>query len=359
MSIETEINIPFITSTDAGPQHLVMKLTRATLEKLADKYVKRALSITENALKTSKLDKKDINEVIMVGGQTRMPLIHDSVSKFFEKEINKSINPDEVVALGAAVQAGILQGDVKDILLLDVVPISFGIETMGGVSTKIIDRNTTLPTSASQIFSTASDNQPSVDIHIVQGERAMAQDNKSLGRFILDGIAQAARGVPQIEVTFDIDSNGILDVKAKDKNSGKEQSIKIEASSELTDEDIEKMKKDAEVNAEEDKKKREIIEAKNLAEHTVYSIEKEVKSLGDLVDANLKKEADEQIAILKKIEEKDSAEDIQKKTSDANAVLSKLSQLQKTKNDDSAKNEEKSSPEDKNADDVTDADIKE
>ncbi len=358
VSIETEINIPFITSTDSGPQHLVMKLSRATLEELSDKYIKRAIKITENALKASKLEKKDINEVIMVGGQTRMPAIHDAVSSFFDKEINKSINPDEVVALGAAVQAGILQGDVKDILLLDVVPISFGIETMGSVSTKIIDRNTTLPTSASQIFSTASDNQTSVDIHIVQGERAMAKDNKSLGRFILDGIAQAARGIPQIEVTFDIDSNGILDVKAKDKNSGKEQSIKIEASSELTDEDIEKMKKDAEVNAEEDKKKREVVEAKNLAEHTAYSLEKEMKTLSDSIDENLKKEGNEQIEFLRKITDKDSLEEIQKRVTSANEVLSKLTAAAKEKNNTTEDNKTEDQKENKD-DNVTDADIKE
>ena len=358
VSVETEINIPFITSTDSGPQHLVMKLSRATLEELSDKYIKRAIQITENALKASKLEKKDINEVIMVGGQTRMPAIHDAVSSFFGKEINKSINPDEVVALGAAVQAGILQGDVKDILLLDVVPISFGIETMGSVSTKIIDRNTTLPTSASQIFSTASDNQTSVDIHIVQGERTMAKDNKSLGRFILDGIEQAARGIPQIEVSFDIDSNGILNVKAKDKNSGKEQSIKIEASSELTDEDIEKMKKDAEVNAEEDKKKREIVEAKNLAEHTAYSIEKEIKTLADGIDENLKKEANEKIESLRKIEEKDSLEDIQKRITSANEVLSKLTAATKEKNN-STDDQKKETKTENKEDNVSDADIKE
>ena len=239
---ETEINIPFITSTDAGPQHLLLKLSRTQLEDLAREYVDRSIKITEAALKASGFSKSDINEVILVGGQTRMPLIGEEVQKLFDKEPNRSINPDEVVALGAAIQAGIFQGDVKDVLLLDVIPITLGIETMGNVATPLIDKNTTIPASKSQVFSTAADNQPSVEIHVTQGERPMAADNKSLGRFVLDGIAPAPRGVPQIEVSFDVDANGVLTVKAVDKATNKEQSIWIEGSSALSDEEIERMK---------------------------------------------------------------------------------------------------------------------
>lgn len=274
---ESEINIPFITSDQNGPKHLVMKITRAKLEELADEFVERAMQIMKRAIEASPFKVADIHEVIMVGGQTRMPMIHDRVKAFFGKEPNKSINPDEVVALGAAIQGGIIAGDVKDILLLDVIPLSLGIETMGGVATKLIEKNTTIPTSKSQVFSTAADSQTSVEIHIVQGERAMASDNKSLGRFILDGIPPAPRGMPQVEVSFDVDANGILNVKAKDKSTNKEQSIRIEASSGLTDADIERMQKDAEANEATDKAKKEEVEIRNTADHVLYSSEKELK----------------------------------------------------------------------------------
>lgn len=298
-AIETEINIPFITSDASGPRHLLVKLTRAKLEELADEYIQRAMTITKRAMDASPFKVGDINEVILVGGQTRMPALQKEVEKFFGKKPHMGVNPDEVVALGAAIQGGILQGDVKDVLLLDVIPLSLGIETLGGVATKLIERNTTIPTSKSQVFSTAADNQPSVEIHVVQGERQMAADNKSLGRFNLDGIPPAPRGMPQIEVSFDIDANGILSVKAKDKTSGKEQSIRIEQRSGLTDADIEKMRADADAHAEEDKKKRELIEAQNAADQLVYAGEKALKEHGDKVSDDIKKNVQEKIDSLK------------------------------------------------------------
>lgn len=321
---ETEINIPFITSNENGPQHLLLKLKRSKLEELAAPYIDRALEITRRAIEASPFAASDIDEIVMVGGQTRMPLIVQKVKELFGKEPNKSINPDEVVALGAAIQGGIMQGDVKDVLLLDVIPLSLGIETMGGVATKLIERNTTIPTSKGQVFSTAADNQTSVEIHVVQGERQMAADNKSLGKFILDGIAPAPRGLPQIEVSFDIDANGILQVKAKDKGTNKEQSIRIEASSGLSDEDVQKMQKDAEVHAEEDKKKKALVEAKNAAEQLIYTAEKSLKEHDAKINAELKGSINDALQATKKAAEGDDVTQLTAATDALSVQLQKI-----------------------------------
>jgi len=319
-TLESEINIPFITSDAAGPKHLLMKMTRAKLEELAMEYIDRSIEITKRAMEAAGLSVSEINEILLVGGQTRMPIMISRVKEFFGKEPNRTINPDEVVALGAAIQGGILQGDVKDILLLDVIPLSLGIETMGSVATKLIERNTTIPASRSQVFSTAADNQTSVEVHVVQGERPMAADNKSLGRFILDGIPPAPRGMPQVEVTFDVDANGILNVKAKDKTSGKEQSIRIEARSSLSKEDIERMKNDAEAHAEEDKKKQEEVEIKNIAEAMIYTAEKSLRDQGDKVPADIKTDIEAKVSELKKVKDGDDVPVIKKATEELSAA---------------------------------------
>ncbi|PID52550.1 MAG: molecular chaperone DnaK [Candidatus Moraniibacteriota bacterium] len=305
---QTEINQPFITTSDEGPKHLVLTLTRAKLEELVHDLVQKTLVPTEQALKDAGFSKGDIDEVILVGGMTRMPIIQKTVEEFFGKKPNMTVNPDEVVAMGAAIQGGVFQGDVKDVLLLDVTPLTLGIETMGGVRTPLIEKNTTIPANKSQIFSTAMDNQPSVEIHVLQGEREMAADNKTLGRFILDSIPPAPRGVPQIEVSFDIDANGILNVKAVDKASGKEQSIKIEGSSGLSEEEIEKMKKDAEAHAEDDKKKKEAVEMRNAAETLVFTTEKALKDAGDKITDEEKKPVEEKIEALKEVLKDENAE---------------------------------------------------
>ncbi len=321
---ESEINIPFITSNADGPKHLLLKMSRAKLEELAMEYVDRSIEITKRALEASGLKVGDINEILLVGGQTRMPLMIARVKEFFGKEPNRTINPDEVVAVGAAIQGGILKGDVKDILLLDVIPLSFGIETMGGIATKLIERNTTIPASRSQIFSTAADNQTSVEVHVYQGERGMATDNKSLGRFILDGIPPAPRGMPQVEVTFDVDVNGILSVKAKDKTSGKEQSIRIEARSSLSKDDIERMKKEAEVHADADKLKQEAVEVKNIAETLVYTAEKALKDNGDKIPADIMADVEAKIAEVKKVKDGTDMEATKKATEELSTHLQKI-----------------------------------
>ncbi|MEX0673100.1 MAG: molecular chaperone DnaK [Candidatus Paceibacterota bacterium] len=325
---ESEVNIPFITSDADGPKHLMIKLTRSKLEELAQEFIDRAMTITENSLKSSKFSKDDIDEVVLVGGQTRMPKIQERVKEFFGKEPNKTINPDEVVALGAAIQGGIIGGDVKDVLLLDVTPLTLGIETMGGVSTPLIERNSTIPTQQTQTFSTAADNQPSVEIHVLQGERPMAADNKSLGRFILDGIPPAPRGTPQIEVSFDVDANGILNVTAKDKASGKEQSIRIEATSGLSEEDIQKMQKEAEEHADEDKKRKEAVEARNIAEQLIYTAEKSLSEHKDKVPGDVQKSIQEKIDAAKAARDKEDndAAVIQQATEELSAELQKIGQ---------------------------------
>ena len=321
---QTEINLPFITADKTGPKHVNLKFTRAKLEALVSDLIERTLKPCKIALKDSGFSAAEINEVVLVGGMTRMPKIIETVKNFFGKEPNKSVNPDEVVAMGAAIQGGVLQGDVKDVLLLDVTPLSLGIETLGGVSTKLIEKNTTIPTKKSQVFSTAEDNQPAVSIRVLQGEREMATDNKVLGNFELVGIPPASRGTPQIEVTFDIDANGIVNVSAKDKGTGKEQKIQIQASGGLSEEEINKMVKEAEANKEADKKKRDTVDARNQADSLVFSTEKSLKEHGDKISAEEKKAIEDGIADLKKCLEGTDVEDIKKKTQNLIQVSMKL-----------------------------------
>ena len=315
-STQTDVNLPFITADQSGPKHLNVKLTRAKLEELVDDLLQKTIEPCKKALSDAGLSASDINDVILVGGMTRMPKVTEIVKNFFGKDPSKGVNPDEVVAMGAAIQAGVLQGDVKDVLLLDVTPLSLGIETLGGVFTKLIERNTTVPTKKSQVFSTAEDNQNAVTIRVFQGEREMAQDNKLLGQFDLVGIPPAPRGTPQIEVTFDIDANGIVNVSAKDKSTGKEQQIKIQASGGLSDEEIEKMVKDAEANAEADKKKREEVDVKNQAESLVFQVEKNLKEYGEKINADDKSKIESDLKDLKEAVEKNDLDAMKQKTQD-------------------------------------------
>ncbi len=323
-SNEVDINQPFITQGASGPLHLTMKLSRAKLEQIVDSLIQKTLEPCKKALADAGITTKEIDEVVLVGGMTRMPKVVEVVTKFFGKEANKSVNPDEVVVVGAAIQGGVLGGEVKDVLLLDVTPLTLGLETLGSVSTPLIPRNTTVPTSKSQVFSTAADNQTQVEINVLQGERPMAADNKSLGRFVLDGIPPAPRGMPQIEVTFDIDASGILAVKAKDKASGKEQSIKITGSTGLSKDEVEKMTKEAEAHAEEDRVKKEQIEAKNAADSLIFTTEKALKDAGDKVPADVKKEVEDKVTALKGVLDSGTKEEIEVKTKDLSESLSKI-----------------------------------
>ena len=323
-TLNTNVNLPFITATAEGPKHLNMDITRAKFEELTAFLVEKTMEPTRKALADSGLSISEVDKVILVGGSTRIPAVQEAIKKFTGKEPHKGINPDECVAIGAAIQAGVLAGDVKDVLLLDVTPLSLGIETLGGVFTKIIERNTTIPTKKSQVFSTAADNQTQVEIHVLQGERPMAQDNKSLGRFILDGIPPAPRGVPQVEVTFDLDSSGILSVSAKDRASGKEQSIKITGSTGLTKEEVEKMTQEAEAHADEDSKKKEFVEVKNQADALIFTTEKTIKDLGDKIKDFDKKELEDRVSELKKTLESDDKEEIKKKTEELSDKLQKV-----------------------------------
>lgn len=322
--IQTEINLPYITADASGPKHLVVPLTRAKLEQLTADLIERSLAPVRQALKDADLQTSQIDEIVLVGGMTRMPAVQEAVRKLFGKEPHKGVNPDEVVAIGAAIQAGVLGGEVKDILLLDVTPLTLSVETLGGVATPLIERNTTVPTRKSQIFSTASDSQSQVEIHVLQGERPMAMDNKSLGKFILDGIPPAPRGIPQVEVTFDIDANGILKVTAQDKATGRSQNITITASSGLSDTEVEKMRKDAEAHAEEDRKRKELIEARNNADNTAYSAEKVLKDLGDKVPAEIKTRVEEKITAVREALKTDDAQSIQKATEELSQELQQV-----------------------------------
>jgi len=369
-STQAEINLPYVTATDSGPKHLVTSLSRSKFQQLSDKLVKRSMSPVKKALDDAGLNKSDIDEIILVGGSTRIPIIQEEVEKFFGKKPSKGVNPDEVVAIGAAIQGGVLSGDVKDVLLLDVTPLSLGIETMGSVMTKLIEANTTIPSKKSQVFSTAADNQPSVEIHVLQGDRSMAADNKTIGRFHLDGIPPAPRGTPQIEVTFDIDANGIIKVSAQDKATGKSQDIRIEASSGLTEEEIEKMKKDAEANAESDKKAKEQVDKMNSADQLIFQTEKQLNEFGDKISEANKKPVESALADLKKAYEtkdlklidpeveklneawKNASEEMYKAQAEATKANQSGGDSKKTK--DKAK-----SSSDKGGDDVQDVDFEE
>ena len=359
---QTDINLPFITADKTGPKHINLKMTRAKLEALVEDLISRTIPPCKTALKDAGISASDIDEIVMVGGMTRMPKVINEVKNFFGKEPNKSVNPDEVVAMGAAIQAGVLQGDVKDVLLLDVTPLSLGIETLGGVSTKLIEKNTTIPTKKSQVFSTAEDNQPAVSIRVLQGEREMATDNKLLGNFELVGIAPAPRGVPQIEVTFDIDANGIVNVSAKDKGTGKEQKIQIQASGGLSDEEIEKMVKEAEANKEADKKKRESVDVRNQADTLIHSTEKNLKEHGSKISDAEKKAIEDSASALKETLKSEDIEDIKKKTEALVQASMKLGEAiyksQQSTKPDSGKDDGKDEKEKKD-DNVVDADFEE
>jgi len=325
-TMQAEINLPYLTADASGPKHLVTTLTRSKLEQLTDEFIQRTMKPVEQALNDANLKPSDIDEVVMVGGMTRMPAVQDAVRKFFDKEPHKGVNPDEVVAIGAAIQAGVLGGEVKDILLLDVTPLSLSIETLGGIATPLIKRNTTIPTRESQVFSTASDSQTQVEIHVLQGERPMAADNKSLGKFTLDGIPPAPRGVPQIEVTFDINANGILEVTAKDKATGRQQNITITASSGLSETEVEQMRKDAEIHAEEDRKRRELIEARNTADNAIYSSEKTLSDLGEKVPADLKSRVEDAVAKVRSVRDQDDSDAINSSVEDLMKILQEVGQ---------------------------------
>jgi len=362
-SMETDINLPFITADASGPKHLTMKLSRAKLESICSELLGRLEGPCRTAIKDAGLSSSDINEVILVGGMTRMPAVQKQVEAIFGKTPNRGVNPDEVVAIGAAIQGGVLKGEVKDVLLLDVTPLSLGIETLGGVMTKLIEKNTTIPCRKSQVFSTASDNQPAVSVHVLQGEREMSRDNKTLGNFELTGIPPAPRGIPQVEVTFDIDANGIVHVSAKDLGTGKEQSIRITASSGLSKEEIDKMVRDADSHAEEDKKRRETIEARNHADSMVYNTEKSLKEFGDKIDAVEKGNIENKLSELKKIMEGDDAEAIKKATDELAQSAHKLAEAMYAKESSSGQGEtgsaDSSAKEAANDDNVVDADFEE